>query len=305
MSRKGISKLSLPERQYDPAYSTEREDGEIKLETLAQAQAEDRFRIASTSKNAHQRFSFRDCGFIEGHRERVDPLSGRLIQAIDGVPFTTPASQVHMRGARRAIAGGLWKLSVEHDFDERFFVLMPRCWEIPSEELLSFDPKRIIRPFRAMLQHYGSSRADGYLFAGIDGEFYEPEKVFRLHLQGIAAAGMVDVVKRLRRTRKFKPTGGTSSGRKRTVLRMEKVHSRPDPYTYAIKSSWFVKSFFCPDQGKEIRLKKPRRIPDPHHARYLQWLDQWRVEDLTVLVGLRVRSDGLEYRPAKSNRFSK
>lgn len=303
MSRKGISKLALPKRKYDPAHSTERRDGRIRLETLQEAREEDLRRAQSAKAHASERFSEWAYEPLEGHPGLHDPLSRRLLRADDGDAHATPASKIWMRDRRRAVAGDLWRLHDELALDERFFVLMPRCWEVPSDELLTFDPARIIKPFRTMLQHYGSGRTDGYLFAGIDGEYSHAKKVFRLHLQGIAAGGMIEIVERLRQTRNFKPVGVGKPGKRRTVLRMQKVNSRPDPYTYVMKSTWFVNSYQCPDTEEEVRLRNPRRIPDPHHARYLQWLDRWRLEDLTVMVALRVGKEGLVYRPGKSNRI--
>ena len=305
MSRRGISKLGLPKRKHDPSHSTDRDGGRIHFETFEEVREEDRLRVRSTRASARERYTNWDFDFVPGHEGQYDPLSQLLLHGFDGDPQPSCASKIWMRDRRRALAGGLWRLQQKYELDERFFVIMPRCWEIPSDELLGFDPRRIIKPFRAMLQHYGSDLADGYLFAGIDGEFYEPKSVFRLHLQGIATGGMIEVVERLRKTRKFKPTGVPKSGRKRTVLQMKRVNNRPEPYTYAMKSSWFVNSYLCPEKGKEVRLRKPRRIPDPHQGRYLHWLDQWPLKDLTVMVGVRVGKKGLAYPSGESNRSEK
>ncbi len=303
MSRKGISKLGLPKRKFDPAFSTARKDSKIRFETEEEAKAEDLVRAKSTEAEADAFFDEDEFDFLEGYHGLKDPLTRKLLQGIGGAPQPSPASKVYMRDRKRALAGHLWRLSSQHSLDERFFTLMPVCWEIPAEELVDLDVCRIKNAFRAQLLHYGSDEADGYLFAGIDGEFYEPEGVFRLHYHGLAAGGMIDVVERLRGCRKFKPTGVTKSGKRRTVLQMKKVKDQPEPYTYSMKSSWFVNSFKCSETGKEKRLRTPHRIPNPHQARYLHWLDKWRLEDLTVMVGLRVEKEGLVHRSSKSNRI--
>lgn len=304
MSGKGISKLALPDDAFNPALSTERKGAIIKFETLDECIREDELRVGKVKKSASDHYD--DWGYqrVPSHDGLHDPLSRKLLLGIDGDPQPSLASRVYMRDRRIAVAGGLWSLHAQHGFEERFFNIMPRCWEIPADGLARWKAQAMMKAFRAQLLHAGAGYANGYVFCAIDGEFVDFCNTWRLSVQGIATGEMIDVVDGLRHCRKFKPTGVTKEGKRRTVVQLREVYNRSSPYTYCLKSLWNVRSFFDEDKGKEVRLNMGnyRRIPDPHLAELLIWLDRWRLEDLSLMVHLRVTDEGLEYRPPKSAR---
>lgn len=205
-------------------------------------------------------------------------------------PPRSMASRSYMRIRRNAQGSQLYKLA-EKDPSLVAFTAIKRGLEFAPDELLDVDPRPILEGFRQALHRQGSGQADGWLIAWLHGEYELPTGTFRLHIHGLATAGMSDVVSRLRATRPYRSTRGSSPGDGVFQrLRIERnLRHLPYPLTYGCKSYWPLKVVVDGDRGPR-RSRGHRRIPEPHHSFVLLWLDKWRLSDITLLVHLSVEA---------------
>jgi hypothetical protein len=109
---------------------------------------------------------------------------------------------------------------------------------------------------------------------------------------------MIPVVDSLRtlpnyRSTRTLPNGEWSPVFRRVWIRRKPLFNLPDPLAYLVQSFWPSRPVYISDDGKRRRVREKRRIPEPYHSQVLLWLDQWRLVDLTLMIGLRVTKSGL------------
>lgn len=289
MSGKGITKLLSPPAPYLLDQYTEREDGKIRFETMYAAEREDLCRNKLLVSSAYRAPGQLDANaalrLAKKHEDAV--LHDEI--------YESPASSLFMREKRLRIGGWLWKLRDDYPgLPQALCTLISKWWEVPAEDFCLFDPAAFFKRFRNSLRRYGSREADGYIAGGLHCEFVPETRVFRFHLHLIAAGGMIDVIERMRKSpqlRGYVDCLGDKVEVKRAIKIQRDLSNYPDPLTYAFQAFCPVRVFGSPGTG-EMRGGR-RRIPEPYHSIYLLWLDRYRLEDLTILVGLRVTKAGL------------
>lgn len=178
------------------------------------------------------------------------------------------------------------------------FTIIPRTWEFTPVQLWDANPVFLLRAFLVALYAQGAGKANGWIFAFIHGEWDPIGEVYRLHLHGFAYGDMVVVIDRLRklpnyRTQKLLADGTLNPVYRRVRMSREWLSSIPFLTTYRLQSYWPERALFISDGGTRRRSSRKRRIQEPHHTEVLLWLDQWKISDLTLMVGLRVTKDGL------------
>jgi hypothetical protein len=204
-----------------------------------------------------------------------------------------------MRGQRINVAGALWQLIRRAGAKNvRSFTIIPRTWEVGADELGNEDPRKRMRTLLAALYNAGAKDADGWIIAFIHGEWDPVGKVFRIHVHGFAYGGMIDAIDRLRQmpnyhTKQRRKDGTLSPVYRRVRMSRDKLRRLASVATYRLQSYWPAKALIISDDGRRIRARRKGRIAEPYHAQVLLWLDRWRVEDLTLMIGLRVTKGGL------------
>ncbi|MBB3924316.1 hypothetical protein GGR43_000010 [Sphingobium jiangsuense] len=290
MARPGISKLRLPPKKYRPDLRTRRRDGLIKFETLDDARREDELRIERLRRIADQ---FPD--IIDAQAARK--LAIRLRRATEfDERGNTPASSIYMREQRIRTVGWLWSLYANPaNAPVTTAHILPTKWIIHPQELMGTDPRKLLAQLRANLIRMGATEADGFLFAGLHGEFNPNDERFHLHVHCLISKGMIAVVERLRKleNRRLKKIANSKIRRSPVLIRRKKLRNLPEPISYCFQSYWPKKAYDDPDTGNWKRGEK-HRIPEPYHSLFLLWVDQWRVEDLTLLMKLSVKAGKLE-----------
>lgn len=263
------------------------------FETRGRSQAEDLLRAKQLRKAVEK---YPD----DVDRDRALSLARRLEDAGEGrdVPESL-ASSVYMREKRIEILGGIWQL-VDGGPGRRVcsFTTIPRTWEFSAEQLTDVDPSQLLNALRTALYGKGAQKADGWIYAYLHGEWDPIGKVFRLHVHGLAYGEMVNVINRLRslpnyKTRRYLEDGTLSPVYRRIVMTRRKLENLPCPITYVMQSYWPSRALIISDDGKRIRARRKGRIGEPVHSQLLLWLDRWRTEDLTLMIGFRRTNDGL------------
>lgn len=211
----------------------------------------------------------------------------------------TLASASYMRKHRIRIVGQLWELyetEIREGGRATTFHILPRNWVFSSASLLTIDAKKLLEVFRRDLTRFGKLPEDGWLFAGIHGEFDENTETFHLHLHGAAAGSMIDRIDKLRRRPKYRqPKRRPHDTKKRVSVKVTRKALR-DPMkalSYTLQSWWPVKSFTRPGAREMTRKLRRSRIPGHHHTRSLLWLDAHRLQDVTLQMSLQVKAGRL------------
>lgn len=285
MSQRNITHVSSPH----PARRADRACADF--ETLADCKAENRRRSRALLRTAASHPHLIDV-------RRATTLARILTINGDGTgEIATLASRVHMRTLRINVPGALWQL-VDIEPGCTTCTILGRSWEIDPQDLAGFNPVTALRAFRADLYRAGLAQVDGWLFAAWHGEYDPVAGVFRLHLHILCNATMVWVIDRLRPMANYVfserlPDGGWDPVYRRIRINRQPLHSLPTPLTYLLQSFWPSRPILVTDEGSRCRVRKKRAIPEPYASMVLVWLDRWSLQDLTLLVGLRVTREGL------------
>lgn len=196
MARLGIKNLPHPGTAHSvvrvPAPAPGR-DGKAryKLETHAEALEEDLKRARLCERASSPLFT------TASATDLAERLSG-------GVTPRTLASSRYMRRHRIRIGGGVWRLLDDGPWDVTagdqvaVLTLVPRCWELTPKELEETRAERLMGQLRTWLIRAGVNEASGFLIACLHGEFEPTSGVFRVHVHGVVAGGMVSVVDAMR-----------------------------------------------------------------------------------------------------------
>lgn len=292
MPRLAITDLADPEWRYRPDRAGPCIRTGHRFETMAEAQAEDLLRakfIRSGCTAADVPF---DC-------HAALALADDLERSGTGeCEFVSMVSKVYMGRMRHRIGGAFWKLAANHP-DARTFTVAPRGWVYTAEELLRLNPSDLINSIRSALNRVGAGKTSGFLILSIHGEFDASSGLFYLHVHGLADSPMLAVIDRLRKRPKYRRR--RSKGEKRTRVRLGRIAltNLPYPLTYIYQSSW-PKRWHGEIDGVEYRGGKRHRIPEPYHTILLLWLDRWSLRDITLMMGMSVRRNGLTLSNSKT-----
>lgn len=292
MSRRGIGGLKPPGVIYRVDKRTWHPSGNVRFETEADSKREDARRASGLARTIAK-------GILDPDEEaRARRLQVDLETAArTGQYAPTLACHLYMRWLRICIAGHLWKLMRITRWHTTATIIV-RSWEFTPGELWEVDPRQLMKAFRTDLYRAGMKAVDGWLFAYLHGEFDPIAKVYRLHLHIACTKSVVPVLDRIRTMGNYKSTRFLSDGSpspvfRRVWVRRKPLFNMPDPVTYIAQSFWPARPIHIDENGKRSRLRQKGAIREPYHSQVLLWLDRWNVEDLTLMVGLRVTKAGL------------
>ncbi|MFN3817383.1 hypothetical protein [Blastomonas sp.] len=284
----GISKLPRPPRQYRLNKIKGDLKAIVRFETLAESIEEDQ-RRGKLIKRAQKRFSDQFKGKLNRRARR---LSDRLLSSKNGTPCPkSMASRRYMRRMRLRVHGWLWKL-VEEAVAPAFVTMWRANWVISADKLVDVDPHKLIKQLRNDLSRCMPGPMKGWLFASLHACFDSSDNTYRLHLHGQAHGDMIDRIEALRTKwpRKYLRSQGHGDTGSITIIRVQT--DLPKTVTYSLQSFWNHKFFHNPTTGERQMIEQRRRIPEPYHSLALAWIDQFRLEDMTLLIGLRCGRDG-------------
>ncbi|WP_439469157.1 hypothetical protein [Blastomonas fulva] len=298
MSQRSVENLTKPPKGFNPAKAPKPSGRSRGFETATYAENEDYIRSCVLRRVAKTLSKGRDRSSME---KLAADLDGNAIPA-------TPASSRHMRERRNAVIGHGWRvMDAVPTMPRGTVTVMVRGWQFDPDDLHLVDPRKLLEPFRADLNRCGLSKADGFAFFGLHGEYNSLTGMFDLHIHGFFVGGVGAVVDRLRKRPKYRPVVIEHEGARKKVNRV-KVSTRPMdnmpyPITYVLQSWWPRRDTFVAG-GKVKRSKARKRIPDFPHAMWLLWIDRWMVSDLTLMVRMRVTKQGLVHveRRTRTNR---
>lgn len=267
MSGIGISKLPRRRGRFSPV-------GKGGFESKANVRDRDRENAKRLRRQAWH--------IPENHAE-LDGLADGIDPAVTQHP-TSVASARYMRGVRLPLVSAIGRLCAAHP-DARTFTIIPKDWVYPAGELWAANPKKLIARVRSAVNRAGLSQADGWALMGLHGEYNPLTRRFQLHLHGVGRGGVLAAVERLKQQRAYRSGGSAADGVRFPVrINRKPLTDLPAPLTYVLQSWWP-----CRVRGDDRQITpRRRRIPEPAHSEYLLWLDRWRIEDLTLLIRLRV-----------------
>lgn len=273
-------------RRYRPSLAQPTETG-AQFESVEACEIEDRLRQRSITRAARLGTQAR---LYDADRARR--LAARLnYKAGSRRPPRSLCCSLYMRRVRDRIFSHLYLLTATSRHRVTTFTAVKRGWEFSPEQLLAVDPDKLLCGFLSDLNRRGASEADGWLIGFMHGEYETPEGIFRLHLHGIVAGGMINVLDRLRNGPNYNHRPGDNV-RFRLRIARKRLSNLPYSLAYCLKSYWPWKHVVDSPHGRR-RTRRHKRIPEPYHTLVLLFLDHHSINDLVVMKHLRVAGGGL------------
>lgn len=265
----------------------------IGFETLYDAEREDRKRAAGLRSQL-----VRGCDNVNLRGAKI--LADKLDP--DGEREMDDRSLSSSRYSRRHRARLTWAIEAFFRENRRekcsFFTLAPRSGVTRAEALSQTDAKKIMKALLSDLNRCGAGPACGCLLAFIHGEFEPKREVFVIHVHGVAFGDMIGVVDKLRKRRKYRRVIGNDIDmvpiRRPVRMTRRPITNRLRTFSYLFKSYWPSRwRGAMKANGKFPRSGRAQRIPEPFHSKYLLWLDQYRPQDLALMIGMKATKNGL------------
>ena len=181
--------------------------------------------------------------------------------------------------------------------------LIPRGLEVRPCDLDSCNGADLTNRFRSQIKREEAKLARdrrtthlprGWLLAGVHCEFDPTAELFQFHYHCIAADHMIAVLDELRNQPLYRHLKGDRV-RDRVRISRKPLNNLPAPLGYPWQLFWpsRARGDGTDDEvGFNQLHRMKRRIPDPYHTQQLLWLDRQRIEDMTLMMGLRVGPNG-------------
>ena len=181
--------------------------------------------------------------------------------------------------------------------------LVPENSSVPLGKLETLDAAGYIERIRGHLNRVIArtpAKPDGFLFACLHGAYDPGTRSYPLHLHGIASDGMIDVVDGLRNLGPYAPAqpfDGRDAANTPILVSRGPLTNMPDPLTYLMQRWWPERETYLDIDGlRKAYGGKRKGIRGPAEVEYLTFLDKWRLEDITLLMGIHVTKAGLVVR---------
>jgi hypothetical protein len=290
MAGKSVADLPMPPAEYRADRTTSRADGLIDFEKRKQAYHEDMLRSRSLKERAPQ--------LGKRKRKAALSLSSKLASQAGGEQnFDSPASALAARRARLRLVGTVWPIVQSFPRDQvATATLIKREWNIPADSLIDRDPRAPLAQVRTDIRRTGAWQPGGFLIGGLHGDFNPNERRYQLHVHVLAIGSAIEAVDRLRDMPRYSSSTTDDDDdhvRQRVRLSRTELTDLPDPLTYLFQPFWPSRWIGTNPDGRPVRQRAKTRIPEPYHADWLRWMDQWRFDDLVLLMGARIGRNGL------------
>jgi len=180
------------------------------------------------------------------------------------------------------------------------FTVVPEDWSVLLGTLYLVDPRRLLAAFRQHLYRSAMGLGvglEGQLFVGVHGAYDPATKTFPLHLHGMARGGMIPIVDGLRKLGKYRPAqqgDGRDAANTPVRISVGPLSNMPDPLTYFLKKYWPARETYVDEHGvRRAYGGKHKGISGPAYIEYLQFFHRWRLEDLTMSMGMHATQNGI------------
>jgi hypothetical protein len=164
----------------------------------------------------------------------------------------------------------------------RFYTLVPHAWRYAGDQLATVAPKKLLEQFRAQFNRAGGAGHSGVLIAFVHGEYDPRTDTFQLHLHVLTVGGKAKAIEKLRNS----PVYQVSKHVRRPIVK-RKVKNRARQVSYHVAQGFWPAKPTVLVNGVPVRTRERQRIPEPHHAEVVMWLDRQRFSDLVWLHGCR------------------
>ena len=177
--------------------------------------------------------------------------------------------------------------------------LLPAGPDFLVASLKGVDPRRLLAIVRADLNRCGAAKVNGWLILALHGEFDPANGMYRLHFHAVVSGGMVAVVDKLRKLKKYQSKRHDLEKLRTAVDKPIKVSRKPitnlpTTLAYVLQSFWPARSITELGDGLLRKQRKKRRIPSPQHTEVLLWLDQLELKDIVLLMKIHVSQGRLK-----------
>ncbi|MCW2391919.1 hypothetical protein M2332_001617 [Sphingobium sp. B11D3A] len=234
------------------------------------------------------------------HPHEVNPRAAirlaRILQEnCEGTP--TLASRRFMRDTRIRVCGALWQFIASEGMTARVATIAPKSWRLSPDALVTQAPERLLSRVRSDLYKVGANSKDCWMIGILHGEYERSSQTFLPHLHLAANPKMIEMIDRLRSLPNYSgsPIHDEAQTRVHHPIQVKRkpLTNLPVPLTYLAKSYWPARTQFKSASGKYQISTVKQKIPEPYHSMLLLWLDQWTMDDVTLLIGLRTSKAGL------------
>ena len=291
MPRDNVGQLKRGRKRFVKSLSQPRSDGTTSR-TRGDAQKENRTRARLARTDAHADpliadDALRVVRLLEADAAGKDE-SGSLASAVVVLRLSTNFACAVMDVAERN-PGEI--LSV--------VTLLPAGPDFVVPTLKGVKPKRLLEILRADLNRCGATTAGGWIILALHGEFDDIAQLYRLHFHAVVSGGMVAVVDRLRKLRKYQSKRQELEKLRTAVDKPIKVSRKPltnlpTTLAYLLQSFWPARSITESGDGLLRKQRKKRRIQSPQHTEVLIWLDQFELKDIVLLMKIHVSQGRLK-----------
>ena len=245
------------------------------------------------------------------------PGAARLatkLRCDDGAgPVPSLANPVYCRAWRRVTGSGLMvciRQARRARLEVRAFTIVLPHHTVPADHLHLFDPATVTTSMRRLLLKHLPPNPTGWLYLRVHGEYEGTSDTFVIHAHGLASGDYLTTLngpvrRDLRKLRKLAndtgrvpafptlpafptfPTFPTlpSTPKVRVVLRIDPLRRVARQVSYVLQSWWPSRPVVMTPKGWK-RVRDKGRIPEPHHSRYLIWLDRQSISSLRLRMGL-------------------
>lgn len=218
-------------------------------------------------------------------REKLRLLSQLLDESLDGdCPCPTLASDVFANSLREGEVSLVEQALADYDAEQiRFFHAVLARWTFPANALLKFDPERFAERFRYHVRECTADATEGFLLARVHGEYEPNSDTIWPHFHGVAAGGMVPVLRKLKR--RYRALDGARPPR--TKIKICKLRDCGKQVDYIFQSFWpsRYRGPASDNKWKVIRQRKKGRMPEPYHSMWMLLIDKTKPYDLIIVVG--------------------
>ncbi len=183
------------------------------------------------------------------------------------------------------------------------FTVIPENWSVLLGMLYTVYPAKWMATFRQHLYRSAEllgMQLEGVLFAALHGAYDPATGTYPLHLHGVGTGNYIQALDGLRLLGKYRPAqphDGRDAAHTPIYMSRDTLTNMPDPLTYILKRHWPQRETYLGSDGlRKAYGGKPKRLPEPAHSEVLQFLDRWRLEDMTLMMGMSVTKNGLVLR---------
>ena len=217
-------------------------------------------------------------------RKRLKSLFQLLESSLDAdCPHPTLASDVFANSLREGEVNLVEQALADYDAEQiRVFHAVLARWAFPANTLLKFDPERFEERFRYHVRECSADATDGFLLARVHGEYEPNSDTIWPHFHGVAAGGMVPVLRKLKR--RYRDLDGRTPPR--TKIKICRLRDRKQ-IDYIFQSFWpsRYRGSASNDEGKVIRQRKKGRMSEPYHSMWMLLMDKTKPYDLIIVMG--------------------